>query len=66
MICKVDMNTNSFLRNRFASQNQIYLEPLLEGKNKVGIYGPGHMTMMAAMALNSKNIKKSSFVESYM
>ena len=31
------------------------------GETKVCINGPGHMTKMAARALNSKNLKKTFF-----
>ena len=32
----------------------------MKGGKKVCINGPGHMTKMAAMAINSKNLYKSS------
>ena len=33
----------------------------MEGGTKVYINGPGHMTKMAAMAINSKNLLKIFF-----
>ena len=35
---------------------KIHVEHPYEGGTKVCINGPGHMTKMAAMAINSKNI----------
>ena len=35
---------------------KFYVEPPWEGGTKVYINGPGHMTKMAAMAINSKNL----------
>ena len=42
---------------------KLHVEHPWEGGIKVYINGQGHMTKMAAMAINSKNIKKSSFSE---
>ena len=35
---------------------KLYVEPPWEGGTKVYINGPGHMTKMAAMPMNSKNL----------
>ena len=42
---------------------KFYVEPPWEGGTKVCINGPGHMTKMAAMPINGKNLKKSSSPE---
>ena len=42
---------------------KFYVEPPWEGGTKVYINGPGHMTKMAAMPINGKNLKKSSSPE---
>ena len=39
---------------------KFYVEPPWEGRTKVCINGPGHMTKMAAMPIYGKNLKKSS------
>ena len=39
------------------------MKPPWEGGTKVYINGPGHMTKMAAMSINGKNLKKSSSPE---
>ena len=51
------------LRNRLANQSQILCGASWEGGTKVCINGPGHMTKMAAMPINGKNLKKSSSPE---
>ena len=38
---------------------KFYVEPPWEGGTKVYRKGPGHMTKMAAMPINGKNLKKS-------
>ena len=35
---------------------KLHVEHPMEGGTKVNINGPGHMTKMAAMAINSKNL----------
>ena len=40
---------------------KFYVEPLWEGRTKVCIKGPGHMTKMAAMPIYGKNLKKIFF-----
>ena len=42
---------------------KFYVEPPWEGRTKVCINGPGHMTKMAAMSIYGKNLKKSSSPE---
>ena len=42
---------------------KFYMEPPWEGGTHVYIYGPGHMTKMAAMPIYGKNLKKSSSPE---
>ena len=42
---------------------KFYVKPPWEGGTKVCINGPGHMTKMAAMPINGKNLKKSSSPE---
>ena len=42
---------------------KFYVEPPWEGRTKVYINGPGHMTKMAAMPIYGKNLKKSSSPE---
>ena len=39
---------------------KFYVEPPWEGRTKVCINGPGHMTKMAAMPIYGKNLKQSS------
>ena len=36
---------------------------LAKGKNRKSIFGPGHMTKMAAVSVYGKNVKKSSSTE---
>ena len=40
---------------------KFYVEPPWEGRTKVCINGPGHMTKMAAMPIYGKNLKKIFF-----
>ena len=42
---------------------RFYVEPPWEGRTKVCINGPGHMTKMVAMPIYGKNLKKSSSPE---
>ena len=42
---------------------KFYVEPPREGRTKVYINGPGHMTKMAATLINGKNLNKSSSPE---
>ena len=42
---------------------KFYVEPHWEGKTKVYINGPGHMTKMAVMPIYGKTLKKSSSPE---
>ena len=52
----------STISNVFSSETawpikaKFYVEPLWQGGKKVYINGPGHMTKMAAMPINSKNL----------
>ena len=56
----------STISNIFSSETawpikaKFYVEPPWEGRTKVYINGPGHMTKMAAMPIYGKNLKKSS------
>ena len=45
------------------SKAKFYVESPWEGETKVYLNRPGHMTMMAAMPIYGKNLKKSSSPE---
>ena len=49
-----------FLRNCLANQSQTLCGPSLGREMKVYVNGQGHMTKMAAMAINSIFFKSSS------
>ena len=51
------------LSNRLVNQSQISWEPHWEGKKKVYINGPGHMTKMAAMSIYGIKLKQSTPTE---
>ena len=44
-------------------KTKFYVEPPREGRTKIYINGPGHMTKMAAMPIYGQNLKKSSSPE---
>ena len=43
---------------------KFHMQPSSKGGKKAYIFCPGHMTMMAAMPMYGKNLKKSSSPES--
>ena len=42
---------------------KFHVEPPWDGGRKICSNGPGHMTNIAAMPINGKNLKKSSSLE---
>ena len=61
--------TEPLLSNIFFSETawpintKFHVEPFWEGRTKVYINGPGHMTKMASMPIYGKNLSKSSSPE---
>ena len=63
------LNPSSAISKIFSSETawlikaKFHVEHPQEGRTKVYINGPGHMTKMVAMAINSKYLYKSSSPE---
>ena len=56
--------SNLFFLETFKSiEAKFQVEPPWDGGTKVYSSGPGHMTNVATMPINGKNIKKSSSLE---
>ena len=62
MLCRPSVRRPSTISNIFSSETawpikaKLHVEHPKEGGKKVYINGLGHMTKMAAMAINSKNL----------
>ena len=56
--------SNIFSETTGPIEAKFHLEPPRDGGTKVYTNGPGHMTMMAAMPIYVKKLKKSSSPES--
>ena len=47
-----------FLETAWLIEAKFYVKPPWDGRMKVGTTGPSHMTKMAVMSINGKNLKK--------
>ena len=58
--CPLVLWSNIFSKTTWPIKAKFQVETPWEGEKKVYIYGPGHMTKMAAMPIYGKNLQKSS------
>ena len=59
---KLNVELN-FLSNHLTNQSHFYMQYPWDRETKIYVKGLSHMTKMAVMAINSKNLQKSSSPE---